>query len=235
MIKTCKICDEKLPIESKFCSKCGTSFSETTPNLKQQPVSNKKQTKQLSLIIILILVLGTGFWFFNRNPIQGEWVGEDNDIGITISGKKIEMKREIQNNMKVSISGSLQKKEKNSFVFPIIDSTLSIRMLDVANNTEDFNDKIKELKEEIQNQDFSKNEEKIAKKIINSIEKSGNDVIFKMDVREYNQIIKNNLDDFLDLGDFSQTEIYLVKQDSTHLFMGLQGEDDSLILSKKIK
>lgn len=244
MTKFCTNCGTELPSESKFCSKCGTMVKEEVVSVVQEPVSKeKKATGQLSQILkskwpILVGVIGVlvvGFWLFNRNPLRGDWVSNEEEVEVSIKGNSVEMRMpDFSMGRSMTFKGPLKKAGKNEYLFPIKESSLIVTFHDAADSHENINDYLADIKDEINDLDLSAAERKVVNKTLDSIKKSGNDMILTMDISEYIKLLSADSKDFLDLDDFSTMNFLLRAKGSNQLLIGdAKAREDAIILDKK--
>ncbi|MFW7431357.1 zinc-ribbon domain-containing protein [Vagococcus carniphilus] len=246
MTKFCTNCGTELPEESKFCSKCGTklnsdvvvSSTEQTSFTETKSVQAKYLTKnKWPFVLGIAFILIMGVWLFNKNPMTGDWVSESEGVEVGIKGNSAElMFPDFLSDMSISFEGPIKKVSKKEYVFPINTSTVKVTFRDAVSNQEDVEETFESLKDEVMASDLPPKDQKKIQKTFDSLQKSGDDLILSMSMKDYEKMASVDSVDFLELDEFINFEFSIRPKGSTQIVFGdREHKEESFLMDKKVE
>lgn len=232
MKKFCSYCGAQIPVEGKFCTKCGKPVQQFTEDIELGEVTkintNKKAMsfnsikslpqQKIAIALGVIVLAVVAFFFMSKTPLQGNWKSTDsyNSSQITVTGKKAEITINEDYDMQLTISGNLRKKNKNTYLLPLESTHIKFVAKGTVSDKAEFNAERASMREEIDELSLDSSERKKVEKWINSIKLEGSDVMFESslaDIQEINEILDNEISLPLDFDEFGNSIVLTKKSD----------------------
>ncbi len=244
MTNYCLNCGTELPEVSKYCSKCGEPTEEESEKVIDVevvpiPSRNKKERKtspkKWLILLIFALLLMLFFWMVNRNPLKGHWISEDKATEIEITGKSAAMIfPEPSAGRTVSFEGPIKKSRQKEYLFAIEESKITVKFHGAADAQSDLMKYLEVIKDNFDDSEFSPSNKKIIEKTFDSVKKSGDDIIFNMEMKDYKKLLSEESTNFLELKDFVNFEFSLKTRGKNQMIVAnSKNKKESVIYNKK--